>query len=79
MGINDIAILPEYQDKGFGSELIQFAKEMARRHGCEKLKLGMVDDNVRLKKWYEKHGFHTARLVKYEAVTYTVGRMELSL
>lgn len=79
MGINDIAILPEYQSKGFGSELIQFSKEEAKRLNCEKLRLGMIADNLQLKKWYEKHGFKTVRLVKYDTVTFTVGKMELVL
>ena len=79
MGINDIAILPKYQSKGFGSALMQFAKEEAKRHNCKKIRLGMIDDNLKLKTWYEKHGFTTVKLVKYDKVTYTVGKMECIL
>jgi len=79
MGINDLAILPEYQCNGFGSEMIRFAKEEARRHGCSILRLGMIDENARLKKWYESHGFHTTRLEKYEKVTYHGGKMAQAL
>ena len=79
MGINDIAILPEYQSKGFGSELMQFSKEEAKRQHCKKIRLGMIDDNIKLKTWYEKHGFKTIRVVKYDTVTYMVGKMELVL
>ena len=79
MGINDIAILPEYQSKGFGSKLMQFSKEEAKRHHCKKIRLGMIDDNLKLKAWYEKHGFNTVELVKYDTVTYTVGKMEFIL
>ena len=79
MGINDLAILPEYQNNGFGSELIQFSKETAYQHKCVKIRLGMIDDNAKLKKWYEKHGFSTVRLVKYDMVTYMVGKMEFIL
>ena len=79
MGINDLAILPEYQNRGFGSELIQFSKETACQHKCIKIRLGMIDDNIKLKKWYEKHGFRTVQLVKYDKVTYMVGKMEFIL
>ena len=79
MKINDIAILPEYQKNGFGSELLQFSKEEAKKRGCEKIRLGMVDDNIELKRWYEKHGFKTVELIHYATVTYTAGKMECIL
>ena len=77
MGINDIAILPECQNNGIGNTLMQFAKEEAEKNNCKIIRLGMIDDNTQLKKWYEKHGFKTVRLIKYETVSYTVGKMEL--
>jgi len=79
MKINDLAILPEYQKMGFGSKLIEFSKEAAKKKKCNKIILGMIDDNVELKKWYEKHGFKTVSLIKFDTVTYRVGRMELVL
>ena len=76
MKINDLAILPEHQSCGFGSELMLHAKEEAERQKYKKISLGMIDDNLQLKKWYEKHGFKTKKLVKYDTVTYFVGEME---
>ena len=43
--IQDIAIIPEYQNKGYGSELMQFAKEQAEKMSCSKIVLGIVHDN----------------------------------
>jgi len=77
--INDIVILPEYQNKGFGSRLMQYAKEKAMESDCSKLALGMVRDNVKLKEWYEKEGFHTVEVIKFESVSYMVGNMEKSI
>ena len=79
MGINDIVILPEYQNKGFGAELMKFAKNEARKRKCGKIRLGMIDDNTQLKNWYERHGFKTISLTKYETVSYMVGKMEAVL
>ena len=76
MGINDIAILPEYQNNGFGNALMRFSKEEAVKRKCKEIRLGMIDDNIQLKKWYEKHGFKTVSLVKYDLVTYNVGKMK---
>jgi len=79
MHINDIVILPAYQNKGFGSALMQFVKEQAKASNCEKINLGMVHENIPLRKWYEKMGFKTIKPKQYEKVTYTVGTMELLL
>jgi len=79
MRVNDLVLLPEYQKKGFGSELMQFTKDEAGKQKCEKIKLGMIDDNVELKRWYENHGFKTVELFTFDTVTYKVGRMELVL
>ncbi len=79
MKIHDLAILPSYQNKGFGSELIQFSKEKAKELKCSKITLGMVHENIALKNWYEKIGFNTVNLLKFDKVTYTVGIMELLL
>ena len=79
MHINDIVILPAYQNNGFGSALMQFAKEEAKLRNCDRIVLGMVHDNIPLRNWYEKIGFSTAKLQKYEEVSYTVATMELLL
>lgn len=77
--IQDIAILPDHQNNGYGSELFLFAKEIAINSKCKRISLGMVYDNIQLRKWYQNRGFHTINLVNFEKVRYTVGIMELSL
>lgn len=79
MKISDIAVLPEYQNKGIGSSLMQFAKEQAISSSCIKLLLGMVHDNIPLRNWYQRMGFETVKLTKYETVSYSIGKMELIL
>ena len=77
--IQDIAVLPEYQNRGYGSELFHFAKEIAAKSNCRKISLGMVYDNIPLRKWYQDRGFEVVKLTNFEKVSYTVGIMELSL
>ncbi len=79
MHLHDIVILPAYQNNGFGSRLMQFAKEEAQRRNCTSIVLGMVHDNIPLRNWYGQMGFHTVKLEKFEKVDYTVGIMELLL
>ena len=75
----DLAILPEYQNRGFGSDFMQFIHDEAIRLDCKIIRLGMIDDNTELKAWYKKHGYKTINLTKFDTVTYTVGLMELVL
>lgn len=79
MHINDIAVLPAYQNRGIGSKLMQFARVKANELGCSKICLGMVYDNAPLRNWYQEFGFKTVNLVKFEKVDYTVGKMEFIL
>ena len=79
MHVNDIVILPAYQNKGYGSALMQFAIEKAKASNCDRIILGMVYDNIPLRRWYEKIGLTTIKLKKYEKVNYQVATMELLL
>lgn len=55
--LKDIAVLPEFQNKGYGKHLLFYAKAKAKEFGAKKLELGMYDDDTVLKKWYERYGF----------------------
>lgn len=79
MHINDIVVLPMYQNRGIGSKLMQFVIEKAKELKCSKISLGMVHDNIQLRIWYQKLGFKTVRLKNFDSVSYTVGKMELLL
>lgn len=77
--IQDLAILPEYQNCGYGSQLFLYAKEIAANSNCKRISLGMVYDNISLRKWYQNRGFNAVNLINFEKVSYTVGIMELNL
>lgn len=51
-----------------------FAK--AKELGCTKMKLGIVEENQVLRKWYEKFGFVHAGTQKFEFFPFTCGYME---
>ena len=77
--LNDIIVLPEHRGKGYGGELLDFCKKTAKESGSEKLQLGMIDDNKRLKNWYIKNGFVNTGHHKFEKAPFTVGFMEFIL
>ena len=73
--IKDIVVLPEYQSKGIGKELLDFAKEQAIKNNKSKIILGMIYANEKLRKWYEKYGFKIKEIEEYPS-TGKVARME---
>jgi GNAT superfamily N-acetyltransferase len=77
--LDDIIILPEYRGYGYGKELLDFCKQKAREFGKNTIELGMIDDNKRLRKWYEDNGFINIGYKKYEGAPFTVGRMKCTL
>ena len=77
--LNDIIILPEYRNNGYGTELLDFCRKKAVQSGKKKIILGMIDDNIRLRNWYISNGFVNTGYRKYEGAPYTVGDMECLL
>ena len=75
-GLDDIIVLPEYRHCGYGKNLLDFCKEKAKKLGMAKIRLGMIDDNMRLRKWYEENGFTNVGFKKYDGAPFTVGKME---
>ena len=78
-GLDDIIIIPDYRNNGYGKELLDYCKLKAKEFGATKIRLGMIDDNKRLRKWYEDNGFVNIGYKNYEGAPYTVGRMEYIL
>ena len=78
-GLEDIIVLPEYRRSGYGKELLDFCKRRAKALGAVKIRLGMIDDNKRLRKWYEDNGFVNVGYKKYPGAPFTVGKMECTL
>lgn len=74
--LNDIIILPEYRGKGYGKELLDFCIDKAIDLNVDKVVLGMIDDNLKLKNWYLNNGFINVGFKKFEKAQFTVGYME---
>ena len=75
--IKDIVVLPEYQNKGIGKELLDFVKLYAKENKKTKIKLGFIYNNTELKMWYEKNGFILTEIKEYP--NNKVGYMEYKI
>ncbi len=54
--VEDVAVLSEYQGRGIGKLLVDYAIAICREAACYKVILNCGDDNVA---FYKKLGFHT--------------------
>jgi len=57
LNIHDLAVLPQYHGQGVGQALLKAVEERARRKGCCKLTLEVLDDNARARELYRRFGF----------------------
>jgi len=71
-----LAVLPDVRHKGYGRKLVEFAVDLGRSLGAERISLGLVEDNARLKRWYESLGFRTTRTLRPEGMNWDVSFME---
>jgi len=57
LNIHDLAVLPQYHGQGVGHALLAAVEERARRKGCCKLTLEVLDGNTRARELYRRFGF----------------------
>ena len=49
--LNNLAVLVEYRHKGYGREMIIFAIDKVREMGSNKITIGLIEENTKLKNW----------------------------
>ena len=55
--INYLAVLPEYQGKGYGRTLVEHSLELLKEIGAPKVNLLVRPTNTKVQAFYEKCGF----------------------
>ena len=77
--LNNLCVLPEFRHKMIGEALLEDAVARARSAGCKKMKIGIVEENKVLRRWYEAHEFIHTHAEKYDFFPFTCGYMEREL
>ena len=73
--LNNLAVLPEYRHCGIGKKLLEHAYETAKSQGCKTMNIGIVEENTKLRKWYEQNGaVHTGTKI-FDFFPFTCGYM----
>ena len=74
--LNNLCALPAYRHRGIGEELLKHAFETAEKLNCNKINIGIVEENNVLRKWYESFGFVHTGTQKFDFFPFTCGYME---
>lgn len=77
--LNNVCVLPAYSHKGIGKVLLNHAFQIAEETGCKKMNIGIGEENVVLRKWYEAYGFVHTGTQKFDFFPFTCGYMEKEL
>ncbi|MBP5186150.1 MAG: GNAT family N-acetyltransferase [Clostridiales bacterium] len=74
--LNNLAVLPDQRHNGIGKKLLEDCFSRAQKRGAINVKIGIVEENKILRKWYESFGFVHTDSVKYDFFPFTCGYME---
>ncbi len=77
--LNNLCVAPSYRHKGIGEELLKHAFKVAQDLNCNKINIGIVEENKVLKKWYKSFGFLHTGTQKFDFFPFTCGYMEKNL
>lgn len=77
--LNNLCVLEEHRHKKIGEQLWEHALGQARKMGCSQINIGIVEENVRLRKWYEAKGAEHVGTEKYDFFPFTCGYMKKAL
>ena len=77
--LNNLCVIPAYRHSGIGEELLTDALKNAKELNCNKINIGIVEENKVLRKWYESFGFVHTGTKKFDFFPFTCGYMEKNL
>ncbi len=78
--ITNLCVLPEFRHCSAGKEMVEYAKDHVKNNlSGTKICIGIIDENIILKDWYDNLGFTYTGNKKFENMPFTAGFMELVL
>ena len=71
-----LCVLPAHRHAGLGALLLQAVFDYTKAQGARRIEIGIIDENKRLKRWYETYEFCTKAKNVYAHLPFTVCEME---
>ena len=67
-----LAVLPEFRHRGYGRMIMDHVFTFVRNNGCKRVWIGIINENTRLKQWYQNYGFREIELKRFAHLPFTV-------
>ncbi len=77
--LSNLAVLPAYRHNGIGGQLLKHSIKTAVERGSRVMRIGIIEENQVLRKWYESHGFEHVGTNKFPFLPFTVGTLMMRL
>ncbi len=74
--LSNLCVHPSYRHKKIGEQLLEQAFSLAQKNNCKKINIGIVEENQKLRKWYETFGFEHTGTEKFDFFPFTCGYMK---
>ena len=71
--INTIAVLPDFQGKGIGTQMLMYAEGKAKAEGLQKCSLSVEIGNRRARHLYERLGYQVVNTTKLTQLAQLTG------
>ncbi|MDE6853243.1 MAG: GNAT family N-acetyltransferase, partial [Lachnospiraceae bacterium] len=76
--LNHLCVLEGYRHQKIGKQLLDHAFDQEIKMGCSVMNIGIVEENVKLRKWYEANGAEHVGIEKFDFFPFTCGYMNVS-
>ena len=70
--LNRLAVLPRFQNRGMGRQLVDHVIRLARADGKTEISIGIIKNHLKLKDWYTSLGFETAGSKRFRHLPFDV-------
>ncbi|MBY9007720.1 MAG: GNAT family N-acetyltransferase [Candidatus Lokiarchaeota archaeon] len=74
-----LAVLPSFRKNGYGTALVKHIINRAKKINIKRIEIGIIAEDVKLRKWYENLGFSIKSKVVFDHLPFEVIFMILDL
>ncbi len=74
--LEKLAVLPDVRHKGMGRCLMDFSFGFVKKRKGDRISIGIINENTRLKEWYMQYGFEEITVKHFPHLPFTVCMLE---
>ena len=74
-----LAVLPQHRRKGYGEALVNHIFDQAQKNDAQKVEIGIISEDTKLKNWYMKFGFVRKGTKKFDHLPFIVAFMSAEI